>query len=233
MFVYLSNSAEYHSRVILSYDTVKTLRVFINQTDDLTEIKRDIIQILAYNTITSMHKGDGLSELVLREIVPIFESKLAYRSPHMGPIMGPSAPISADPLSGSTAGPSTDINDEKNLFMDLNSILNTVDQSRLRIDTNSLLKRVGGILTNQLKPIGPQQVSFITKRNRLSVEAINMLAESIKKRITEQKIKHPDFNGKIKSKYRKIKNFVHNLTQIWLSYDEMLIFIHKINENLQ
>jgi hypothetical protein len=203
MFVYLSNSSDYHSRVILSYDTIKSLRVFINQTDDLMEIKRDIIQILAYNTITSIHKSEGLSELVIREIVPLFESKLANRT-------------------------SVDVNEPQ---IDLNSMLNTIDQNRLNIDTNSLLKRVGGILTNQLKQISPQQISFITKRNRLSLETINMLADSIKKRILEQKLTPPNFNAKSKQTYRRIKNFVHNLTHIWLSYDELLLFIHRIKDN--
>ena len=206
MIIYISNSTEYHSRVILTYDTIKTLRVFINQTDDLTDIKRDIIQLLAYNNITVLHKGEALNELIVREIVPIFESKLA-------------------PENRQT------VNDEKtNLLEDISTMLDTVDQSRLQLNTNSLLRRVGGLLTNQLRPQSEQHVSFITKRNRLSVDTIDMLAISIKKRITDQRLTPPDFTLKTKHAYRRIKNFVHNLTQIWLSYDELLLFLYKINE---
>ena len=55
------------------------------------------------------------------------------------------------------------------------------------------------------------------------------LARHIYRLMTENKTKHPDFSNLTKTGYRKIKNYIHNITGVWLSQAEIDLFVTEIN----
>jgi hypothetical protein len=67
------------------------------------------------------------------------------------------------------------------------------------------------------------------ERNSVSKETIVSLAKHIHRMIVDCKTKAPDFNNITKVGYRKMKNYIHNITSVWLSQEEINIFIDEIN----
>ena len=63
----------------------------------------------------------------------------------------------------------------------------------------------------------------------INLHLIRSLAASIKEAIAANKTKPPSFTKHSKANYRKIKNYVHHLTKIWLSKKEIEIFICEMN----
>jgi hypothetical protein len=125
----------------------------------------------------------------------------------------------------------------------MHAIAGNIDQQQLNLlanRTSDILRRLGGIDTNIMnrsidqpiiqenKSTQPINISFINKKTRLSLDAIKLLANSIKKQIIDKGLTPPNFNNRSKINIRKIKNFIHTLTKVWLSYDEILIFTHEI-----
>jgi hypothetical protein len=63
--------------------------------------------------------------------------------------------------------------------------------------------------------------------NTIDEKFIDSLVVSIHTLVVEKKIPTPNFNSTTQKNKNKIKNFIHNLTQVWLKNDELLYFISK------
>lgn len=63
----------------------------------------------------------------------------------------------------------------------------------------------------------------------MSNDIIKGLAGTVFKIINEKMINPPDFSSTTRVGYKKIKNFVHNLTKIWLHKNEIDVFVNEIN----
>lgn len=54
---------------------------------------------------------------------------------------------------------------------------------------------------------------------------IKKLSLIVKKAIEENELKHPNFKVKSRANYKRIKNFVHNITKVRLNDDEVDMFV--------
>lgn len=61
-------------------------------------------------------------------------------------------------------------------------------------------------------------------------EILIKLASHINQLIITGKTRHPDFTNLNKSGYRKIKNYIHNITGMWLSQEEINMFVTIMDE---
>lgn len=62
-----------------------------------------------------------------------------------------------------------------------------------------------------------------------SQESINTVARAVHLGITNTSVIPPDFSNHTRRGYRKIKNFIHNLTKVWLTHSETDMFISAFN----
>jgi hypothetical protein len=78
----------------------------------------------------------------------------------------------------------------------------------------------------------PSRTASIGNMRRCGVsdESIITAARCVHNSISTTVIRPPDFTNTTRSGYRKIKNFVHNLTKIWLSQSEIDKFLIEINK---
>jgi hypothetical protein len=72
-------------------------------------------------------------------------------------------------------------------------------------------------------------VLSINQRNPVSNDIIMNLSAHIYNIITTTAIRPPNFNNINRTGYRKIKNFIHNLTKVWLNQSEINSFIVELN----
>jgi hypothetical protein len=68
------------------------------------------------------------------------------------------------------------------------------------------------------------------QRCGVSEESIIMAARCVYNTISSTAIRPPDFTNTTRSGYRKIKNFIHNLTKFWLSQAEIDKFLIEIDK---
>ena len=80
-------------------------------------------------------------------------------------------------------------------------------------------------------PSHPTLVSNLQRRGN-SDETIRTTARSVYNSITTTAIRPPDFTNHNRAGYRKIKNFVHNLTKVWLSQAEIDKFLVELDKLL-
>jgi hypothetical protein len=73
--------------------------------------------------------------------------------------------------------------------------------------------------------------SVVGNMNRIGIhiEQIQGIARKIHRSITDTQLRPPDFNNKSRTGYRKIKNFIYNLTKVWLNQSEIDSFIEELN----
>jgi hypothetical protein len=74
-----------------------------------------------------------------------------------------------------------------------------------------------------------QHPSSIPNRADLSEETIVTYVKRISDIIAKGKATAPDFHNKTYAGYKKIKNFIHNNTKIWMNQREIDIFVSKLN----
>ncbi|NDB59384.1 hypothetical protein EB001_13180 [bacterium] len=67
-----------------------------------------------------------------------------------------------------------------------------------------------------------------TDRNNIPIETIDVIVQKIGSLIKQKKTIAPSFS-KPRINYKKIKNYIHNITKIWLSRSEIDYFIEEIN----
>lgn len=71
------------------------------------------------------------------------------------------------------------------------------------------------------------QVS-ISRRLPVNINMIKTLSLTIHTLLHNTTLRPPNFNSKTRSGYRKIKNFVHNITKVWLSNQEIDTFVQEL-----
>lgn len=87
---------------------------------------------------------------------------------------------------------------------------------------------------NQIEP--PQAMlqnvsqKMSNSRTKIDLDIISKLAKFIYSKILANKTKPPKFTKKTRTNFRKIKNFIHHHTNIWLSKNEIEIFINEIEK---
>ncbi len=67
-------------------------------------------------------------------------------------------------------------------------------------------------------------------RDEIPIDMIRRLATVINSKITANKVKPPKFSKRTYANYKKIKNFIHQHTSIWLSVHEIKTFISEISK---
>ncbi len=69
---------------------------------------------------------------------------------------------------------------------------------------------------------------MLTNHRDIDDNLIKKYALQIYKLIIERKTKHPDFNNVTRPGLRRIKNYLHNITHLWFSQNEILYFIKEL-----
>lgn len=64
----------------------------------------------------------------------------------------------------------------------------------------------------------------------LPISIISQLANGINEKIKANKTKPPHFNKKTPANYRKIKNYIHNNTQVWLTKEDIDLFVIELEK---
>ena len=77
--------------------------------------------------------------------------------------------------------------------------------------------------------MNPSHIIQLLDTCRLSEDTIKNITEKIYNNIKNTKVRPPNFNNYSRSGYRRIKNFIHNITRTWLNQKEIDIFIREIN----
>jgi len=83
-------------------------------------------------------------------------------------------------------------------------------------------------------PVLPSHPILLSNEQRivLSNDNLKNIARNICDKVRNNHIKPPNFNNKTRSGYRKIKNFIHNATKLWLSKSEIDILVRYIQQSL-
>jgi hypothetical protein len=71
---------------------------------------------------------------------------------------------------------------------------------------------------------------MLTKHKQIDSEIVKKYAFLVHKLIQERKTKHPNFNNLTRSGIRKIKNYLHNVSHLWFSQDEIIMFIEEFKK---
>lgn len=75
----------------------------------------------------------------------------------------------------------------------------------------------------------PSHSTELNTRSIKSQEIIKTLAAKIFNTIKIKKVRPPNFNNLTRTGYRKIKNFVHNITRVWLAQAEIDSLLTELN----
>jgi hypothetical protein len=67
-------------------------------------------------------------------------------------------------------------------------------------------------------------------RTANSLELIKKIASNIFELIKSGKTRPPDFKSKTKSSLTKIKNYIHNISRVWLSQSEIELFVSELTK---
>lgn len=73
----------------------------------------------------------------------------------------------------------------------------------------------------------------VIRRQPVDLQTIKRLASTISSMIKQNKTRPPNFENKTKHGYSKTRNYIHNLTKVFLSYEEIDTFIDELNLLLQ
>lgn len=82
--------------------------------------------------------------------------------------------------------------------------------------------------TDEHKVTGLPRASSV--KQPVSGSTIERLATHVHNLLKNTKTKSPDFTNLTKSGYRKIKNYIHNITGVWLSQDEIAMFLDVLKD---
>lgn len=79
----------------------------------------------------------------------------------------------------------------------------------------------------------PSHQSEFTSSARQPIEenTIERLVDVVKNVISTTNIKPPNFTSTTRVGYRKIKNFIRNITKVWLTQNEVDKFVKEFNRN--
>jgi hypothetical protein len=81
--------------------------------------------------------------------------------------------------------------------------------------------------TSIVNPQRPHH-NTVLPRTVLNESMIKQLVQSVKRVINTTNIKSPDFALTTRVGYRKIKNFIHNITKVWLTQAEIDFFVREL-----
>lgn len=71
---------------------------------------------------------------------------------------------------------------------------------------------------------------MLTNHKKIDSEIIKKYAFLVHKLIQERKTKHPDFNNLTRPGIRRIKNYLHNISHLWFSQDEIVLFVEEFKK---
>lgn len=74
----------------------------------------------------------------------------------------------------------------------------------------------------------PHQTSIAPQRNNIQESTIKRLAANVKHILDTTSLRAPDFTNTTRSGYRKIKNFIKNITKVWLTQEEIDVFTKEM-----
>jgi hypothetical protein len=98
-----------------------------------------------------------------------------------------------------------------------------------RVDIHAAVERT--VPAGPIEPIlVPNIQSTDRVRNAVTSETIARLAQHIYTLMVTGKTRNPNFTDVTKTGYRKIKNYIHNITHVWLSHQEIDAFIVELNK---
>ena len=103
-----------------------------------------------------------------------------------------------------------------------------IDETKTAETTNTETNSATGTETGGIRVVSTLPHANLSRRS-IGIDAIKGLASHIHKLIITKRTKHPDFTNLTKTGYRKIKNYIHNVTSVWLSQEEIDLFVAELD----
>lgn len=208
VYIYRTNDI---SRIEIFYGNNKKIHVFINVNKNIQNILDDFIQITNLCSINEFEASNHIPINIIKTFLNICQK-------------------------GINQTQTTYFNNQINLLDDSEIpnrfIVNPREKKDVLIQTNDQnIDQPNSQTIDQPNDQSNDQkhVQPLVSRNNITNDSIKTLARNVHQIIRNKSIKCPNFTNKSRAGIRKIINFVHNLTRVWISYKQIDLFLTEFN----